>query len=402
MAFEPGKSRCYGRIVFRFARAKVALSLCAASVFGYGVLAAEADSPGTDKQTSGYLDVGGSRIYYETRGSGPAIILLHDGLLHAVTWDEVWEPLATRHQVIRCDRRGYGRSELPIRSYSSAEDLRKLVTYLKVRHAMIVGSSSGGALAIDFAIAHPEMVDGLFLIGPVLHGLPYTAYFLERGNRNNEPMQRDDVRAVAKNWSEDRFLIAGPNEGARRKIYEQLVANSEKLKFDNHFEQSLSPPASKRLSEVKAPTLIVAGEADIADVHAHCGAINAGIRESVRLVMKEAGHLIQLEKPKELARKLEDFAERCERKPANLPTAVLRSLAGHYKSADTILSLAVEGNHLVGRIGGADSRFFYPESRSKFYSRVQETDIEFQQDATGNVSGLVMYQAGTSNNWHRL
>ena len=203
---------------------------------------------------------------------------------------------------------------MPTRSYSSTEDLRKLLTHLKVQHAVIVGSSSGGALAIDFAITHPEMVDGLFLIGPVLHGMSFTEYFQERAARNNEPIQRDDIRAVAKNWSEDRFLIAGANEKARRKIYEELVANSEKLKFDNRFEQSLSPPASKRLAEVKAPTLILAGEADIPDVHTHCGAINAGIRESTREVIKGAGHLIQLEKPEEIARRLEDFAQRCERK----------------------------------------------------------------------------------------
>jgi len=277
---------------------------------------AETISPGTENPASGYLDVGGSRIYYETRGSGPPIVLLHDGLLPAVTWDEVWDPLAARHQVIRYDRRAYGRSDLPTESYSSTEDLRKLLTHLKVQHAVIVGSSSGGALAIDFAIAHAQMVDGLFLIGPVLHGMPYTAYFQERAARNNEPIQRDDIRAVAKNWSEDRFLIAGPNERARRQIYEQLVANSEKVKFDNHFEQSLSPPASKRLSEVKAPTLILTGEADIADVHAHCGAINAGIRESAMEIIKDAGHLIQLEKAGEVAKRVEDFAQRCEQKRA--------------------------------------------------------------------------------------
>jgi pimeloyl-ACP methyl ester carboxylesterase len=185
---------------------------------------------------------------------------------------------------------------------------------LKVQHAVIVGCSSGGALAIDFAIAHPQMVDGLFLIGPVLHGMAYTAYFQERGTRNNEPIQRDDIKAVAKNWSEDRFLIAGPNEGARRKIYEQLVANADKVKFNDRFEQNLSPPASKRLADVKAPTVILVGEADIADVHAHCGAINAGIRESTREVIKEAGHLIQLEKPSEVTKRTEDFAQRCERK----------------------------------------------------------------------------------------
>jgi pimeloyl-ACP methyl ester carboxylesterase len=204
---------------------------------------------------------------------------------------------------------------LPTKSYSSTEDLRKLLTYLKVRHAVIVGSSAGGALAIDFAITHPQMVDGLFLIGPVLHGMPYTAYFQERAARNNEPIQRDDIKAVAKNWSEDRFLIAGTNERARRKIYGQLVANAEKLKkYESTLEETISPPASKRLSEIKAPTLILVGEADITDVHAHCGAINAGIRGSSSVVVKEAGHLIQLEKPGEVTKMLRDFADRSARK----------------------------------------------------------------------------------------
>jgi len=48
-------------------------------------------------------------------------------------------------------------------------------------------------------------------------------------------------------------------------------------------------------------------------VHAHCDAIKAGIRDSERFVVKNAGHLIQLEKPEEVAKRLEDFADRCER-----------------------------------------------------------------------------------------
>ena len=283
-----------------------------AALLANSVLSAEQNSPASGKQTSGYLDVSGSKIYYEEAGSGPAIVFLHDGLLHAVAWDEVWQPLATKYHVIRYDRRGYGRSELPTNSYSSTEDLRKLLTNLNVQDAVVVGSSSGGALAIDFAIKHPEMVDGLFLIGPVVHGMPYTNAFLERANRNNEPMQRDDIRAMARNWSQDRFLIAGANEAARRKIFAQLVDNAEKLKkFDSALEEKLSPPASERLAEIKTPTLILVGEADIADVKAQCDAINAGVRESERIVMKGAGHLIQLEKPDEIIKRLENFVDRC-------------------------------------------------------------------------------------------
>lgn len=257
-----------------------------------------------------YADVSGAKLYYEERGSGPAIVLLHDGLLSSVTWDEIWHRLPLKYHLIRYDRRGYGRSDPATSSFSPTEDLAKLLSHLKVPHAVIVGSSSGAALAIDFAIEHPEMVDGLFLIGPVLHGMEYSDEFRERAKRNNEPMEHDDVRAMARNWSQDKFLVASPNEKARRKIYEQLVANAEKLKiYNGALEEKLSPSASKRLGEIKAPTLILVGEGDIADVQTHATAINAGISGSQRIALQGAGHLIQLEKPEEVVKRLETFSE---------------------------------------------------------------------------------------------
>jgi pimeloyl-ACP methyl ester carboxylesterase len=130
-----------------------------------------------------YLELGGSKIYYEQCGSGPAIVLLHDGLVHAVTWDGVWDSLCGKYRVIRYDRRGYGRSDSPTATFSPTDDLYKLLSHLNVSHAVVVGSSSGGALAIDFALEHPRMVDGLLLLGPVLHGMRDSAYFVERGEK---------------------------------------------------------------------------------------------------------------------------------------------------------------------------------------------------------------------------
>lgn len=270
--------------------------------------------PSTEK--SGFLDVEGPKIYYEQAGTGgPAIVLLHDGLLGAVSWDDVWDKVAAKYHVIRYDRRGYGRSEPAKSAFSPTEDLAKLLTHLKVPRAVIVGSSSGGALAIDFAIAHPEMVDGLFLIGPVLHGMPYTDYFVERARRNGEAFEKHgDIKAAIKNWSEDRFLIANGHDPARKKFYNALISSSQNLKYDQQFEEKLSPPASQRLAEVKAPTLILDGESDIADVHAHCGAINAGIRDSQRVVVKDAGHLVQLERPDEVVSRLMEFAAKLKLK----------------------------------------------------------------------------------------
>jgi 3-oxoadipate enol-lactonase len=274
-----------------------------------GLIATDSNAQCVGK--SGYLDVTGAKVYYEECGSGPAIVLLHDGLLASASWDEIWQPLAAKYHVIRCDRRGYGRSDSATGSFSPGEDLAKLLRHLNVEHALVVGSSSGGALAIDFALEHPGMVNGLFLIGPILHGLDFSAEFRERANRNNEPMKRDDVRAMARNWSQDQFLTAGTNEKGRRKIFDELVASAEKLKkYDGALEEKLSPSASKRLTEIKAPTLILVGEGDIADVRTHSAAINTGIAGSDRVIVKNAGHLIQLDKPEEVVRRLENFAER--------------------------------------------------------------------------------------------
>jgi tetratricopeptide (TPR) repeat protein len=51
------------------------------------------------------------------------------------------------------------------------------------------------------------------------------------------------------------------------------------------------------LGEITVPVLIVVGEYDIPDVHAHAGAIEAGIRGSRRIVIKDAGHIVPLEQP---------------------------------------------------------------------------------------------------------
>src|SRR5262245_36296051 len=72
---------------------------------------------------SGYLEVEGGKIFYEVAGQGPAIVMFHDGLLHRETWDEQFASFAKNYRVIRWDRRGYGRSDIPKAPYSDIDDL---------------------------------------------------------------------------------------------------------------------------------------------------------------------------------------------------------------------------------------------------------------------------------------
>ncbi|UCD74741.1 MAG: alpha/beta hydrolase [Phycisphaerales bacterium] len=253
---------------------------------------------------AGYADVGGGEIYYEVFGDGPAVVLIHDGLMHSEVWDCQIGALARGHTVIRYDRRGYGRSEPPTQTCSNIEDLHRLLQVLDTGKVTLVGSSSGGGLAIDLTLAHPEMVDALVLVGAVVDGLWYSPHFVKRNWGNYSP----DLDARIARWIDDPYLVAPGNEAARRRVRELAVANPQNFDPTGHqFLTEPDRPALGRLSEIEVPVLIVTAEKDIPDVHAHAGAIQAGIGTALRVVMKNAGHLPYLERPEEFNRIVLDF-----------------------------------------------------------------------------------------------
>ncbi len=337
----------------------------------------------------------GSKIYYEECGSGPAVVvLLHDGLLHSVTWDGIWKPLCGKYHAVRYDRRGYGRSEAPKSQFAPTEDLYALMTHLKVERVVVVGNSSGGALAIDFALAHPEMVEGLFLIGPVVDGMDVSAAFIERGQKNMAPLKNGDTRSAAENWSKDRFIIGEGHDPARKKLYELLVDNPQNLKYTGEFEIHNSRPSNSRLGEIHVPTSIVVGEFDIPDVHAHAGAIEAGIPGAERDIIINAGHLVQLEQPDVLMEKMIPFIDLQERKTVKVSPEVLQAYPGLYNAGRWIVTIGLEGGHLTMQVPGQAVFPLFAESQSKFFLKVAEVEIEFTKDSAGKVSRVVIYQDG--------
>ena len=56
------------------------------------------------RAASGFLDAGGSKVFYEAAGTGPTLVLVHDGLMHSDSWNAQWQFFSKRHRVIRCDR----------------------------------------------------------------------------------------------------------------------------------------------------------------------------------------------------------------------------------------------------------------------------------------------------------
>jgi pimeloyl-ACP methyl ester carboxylesterase len=274
---------------------------------------------------SGFVDVDGGRLYYEEAGQGPTVVLLHDGLLHSGTWDEQLAPWSSHHRVIRYDRRCYGRSPVAWAPYSDLDDLLTLIDALAVDKTAIVGASRGGRLAVDFTLAHPERVDALVLVGAVVGGMEDSTHFTARNLRNQGPLYTGGgVEEVIERLVDDPYLTAASSSVARAHIRELLEANSDHLSASGSYQQHPEFKTLDRLGEVQVPTLIVVGEADIPDVHAHAGVFETGIEGAKRVVLPDAGHLVHLEVPAAFNELVLDFLATPEERARKLIAAVER------------------------------------------------------------------------------
>ena len=354
-----------------------------------------AAAPPQSSASGRYARLADAKLYYEECGASGRInvVLLHDGLLHSVTWDDVWVPLCAKYHVLRFDRRNYGRSDPAKAPFSPEDDLLAMVRAAKMDRAILVGNSSGSGLALDFALAHPEMTEGLLLIGPVVHGMASSAYFVERGNRASAPLSKGDVQAAAENWSRDRFLVSGDAAAVRKKVRDVLVQNPQNLKIGGQLETRPSPPTVLRLSQIQAPTLVLVGESDIADVIAYAGAIEAALPIAFFEVWKDAGHLIQLEHPQELVQRFERFARVADRKEAAVSADTLHDYVGQYKFFNRTIGISLRDNRLRLALPDTPEKWLFAASATRFFVRSTETEFEFERDAKGAVGQMTIHNA---------
>jgi len=243
---------------------------------------------------SGYVNVDGGKLFYEIAGKGENIVLLHDGMVNRQIWDDQFPLLAKNYRVVRYDRRGYGKSTDPLEKYSHIDDLNQVFIQLKVDKATIFGMSSGGRLAIDFTLTYPEKVKGLVLVGAVVSGFGYSSHMTTRGGYFNPAEYSDPIKVNIYFIMDDPYEIYSGNTKAKEKVMKLLPYLARENRVPT---RPANKVAVRFLSEIKVPTLILVGEYDIPDVHAHAGVINAGIQNSKREIIPKSGHLIPIEQP---------------------------------------------------------------------------------------------------------
>lgn len=111
------------------------------------------------------LDTADGHLAYRDTGAGRPLVLLHGGFLDHHMWDDQVPVLASDYRVIAPDARGHGGSSVASAPFRQTDDLAALLRHLDVGPAILVGLSMGGAIAVDTALEHPDLVRALVVSG---------------------------------------------------------------------------------------------------------------------------------------------------------------------------------------------------------------------------------------------
>ena len=248
-------------------------------------------------ETSGVADVNGAKLYYESAGRGPAVVFLNGGGLDCRMWDDQFAAFAELYRVIRYDYRGSGRSEPATEKFFHLEDLAALLDFLKVDVAVLAGASAGGALAMDYTLAHPKRVRGLILVSPGLSGHQLSEANQKRIAAMLAAAREGNALEFAKKVLDDpHFLPATENPPAREKARQILIDNIERFQTED-LAQPPTGPAAARLAEIGVPALILLGGRDHPEQLSIGEMLESGMRGAKTVVFFGSGHMVNLENP---------------------------------------------------------------------------------------------------------
>jgi non-heme chloroperoxidase len=257
-----------------------------------------------------YVDVGKENsgsisLYYEDHGSGPPVVLIHGYPLSSASWEKQLPVLlAAGYRIIAYDRRGFGKSSQPVSGYNYdtfAEDLRKLVTYLKLHDFVLVGFSMGGGEVARYIGKYGSKdVSKAVIIG----GVPP---YLLKTDDNPEGVEGAIFEGLQKAITADRYAFFAEffknfyntETNLGKRVSEQAVQASWNVAASSSATASLACVPTwhedfrKDVAQIDVPTLVIHGDSDRIVPFAAAGQRTAKLIPGAELaVIKDGPHAV--------------------------------------------------------------------------------------------------------------
>jgi 3-oxoadipate enol-lactonase len=231
---------------------------------------------------------------------GETLLYLHGAGGNGSFFAPLMERLQSSHSPIAFDQPGHARSG-ELDSLGSIERMaafsHSLAEVLGVARPVLVGHSMGGAVALQYALDHPDGVRALILIGSFAH-LPVPDERVDQVRRVTEGKARRE-------FSRDAYSPATSGDLVRQGIMEDIKTDPRAQLGDILAVRDFD--ARARLGEIAVPVLVLVGEDEIEPIAAACDALVEGLPNARKVVIPKAGHMAHFEQPDAAAAEIERF-----------------------------------------------------------------------------------------------
>jgi pimeloyl-ACP methyl ester carboxylesterase len=242
-----------------------------------------------------YVDIGGIDTWYEEQGDGDPLVLLHGGLCTNETWGAQTPAFAERFRVLAPERRGHGHTrdvEGPLTYADMASDTIGFLDEVAGDPAHLVGWSDGGILGLMVAIARPDLVRKLVVVG----------------SNYDSAGVAPEAAAMLVHMAPD-----SPGMATFRGLYETHSPDGPEhwpVVFAKFVEMVQREPhiSLDELARIAAPTLIVVGDDDMVALE-HTTSLFRAVPSSELAVVPGTSHAVLMEKPVLVNNLILDFLE---------------------------------------------------------------------------------------------
>ena len=274
---------------------------------------------------SRFIEVNGFNVHYRIAGNGKQlIVLLHGSFLSLRSWRLVFDKLAETSTVIAFDRPAFGMTSRPLPSKTSkvsytpeaqCELVVSLVKNLGFNHALLIGNSTGGTIALLTALRHPESVEGLVLADAMIYSGYATSEvpaFIKPALKALSPLfaglmkfliSRLYMRLIRAMWYKKERL----GNDVLAAFRSDLMNGNWSRAFWELFSETHHLRLDERLKTMSRPSLVITGEHDSMVKKDESIRLAGELPCAELVVVPDCGHLPQEEQPEAFVQAVRKF-----------------------------------------------------------------------------------------------
>lgn len=261
------------------------------------------------------VKVGGINMYYEIHGRGEPLVLIPGAGSTLSGFARNIPVFSQKYKVIVYDLRGTGQSEAPDVPYTLetlADDLAGLLGVIGIEKAHLMGASMGGMIAQYFALRHPNETKSLILActkfgGP--HEIPVDAEVMDYWQHPEQLSPKDSIRESLRFTMSREFIEKNPDiidQNIKQALESPPPYNSPHSAM-LQIQALLKNNTYDKLPEIKAPTLVIHGDADRMSPVENGKILASRIPNAELVILPKMGHAFMIEAFDESNRIMLDF-----------------------------------------------------------------------------------------------